>query len=242
MSAGADPSPSVVQTEPAAGPRVPRLELFATLLLAVAATLTAWSSFESAKWNGVQATAFSEAGAARVESTRAATLAGQQTTVDVITFTQWLEALREDVLEDPEARAELRASGYQPDPQTVSGFLYLRFRPEFRPAVQSWLAERPVENAAAAATPFQTDAYVLEAAERADELLVIAEDRAQAARNANQRSDDYVLTTVAFALVLFFAAVSTKLVRERNQLIAFGLAVVTLLAAAVVLVTFPVEI
>ena len=62
------------------------LELAATVLLAVAAIMTAWAGFESAKWGGVQATLFSEAGANRTESTRFSTLAGQLAQVDISTW------------------------------------------------------------------------------------------------------------------------------------------------------------
>ena len=56
-----------------------RVELVATIVLAVATILTAWSGFQSGKWGGEQAVNFSEAGAARTESTRTDTLAGQLT-------------------------------------------------------------------------------------------------------------------------------------------------------------------
>jgi hypothetical protein len=61
-------------------------------LLAIAALLAAWTGFQATKWGGVQANSYSQAGASRVESTRNSTLAGQQTTIDVISFTQWLQA------------------------------------------------------------------------------------------------------------------------------------------------------
>ena len=43
------------------------LELLATILLAIAAVATAWSSYQSSRWSGVQAIDFSHANAARVE-------------------------------------------------------------------------------------------------------------------------------------------------------------------------------
>ena len=39
------------------------LELAATILMAVAAIMTAWTAFQSTKWGGVQADKFAEAGA-----------------------------------------------------------------------------------------------------------------------------------------------------------------------------------
>ena len=69
-----------------------RIEVVATVLLAVAAVLTAWTTFESTKWGGVQADSYSRGGALRTESTRFATFAGQQAQVDIALFMGWLTA------------------------------------------------------------------------------------------------------------------------------------------------------
>jgi hypothetical protein len=88
---------------------------------------------QAAKWSGVQATSFSQAGASRVESTRLTGLAGQQVTIDVIAFTQWLEAMNAEGRLTPSDATETPT----PDPKALSGFLYGRFRPELRSAVGS---------------------------------------------------------------------------------------------------------
>ena len=54
-----------------------RFELLEAIVLSVAAVLAAWTGFQSAKWSGVQANSYSQAGASRVESTKASALAGQ---------------------------------------------------------------------------------------------------------------------------------------------------------------------
>jgi hypothetical protein len=64
-----------------------RFELFEAIVLAIAAVLTAWAAFQATKWTGVQADDYSRAAAARTESTRASTQAGELTTVDADTFT-----------------------------------------------------------------------------------------------------------------------------------------------------------
>lgn len=69
--------------------RSERLELAATIVLSFAVVLTAWSAFEAGKWSGVQAIKFSEAGAARIESARLDTLAGQLTQLDIAVFSDW---------------------------------------------------------------------------------------------------------------------------------------------------------
>jgi len=216
-----------------------RVELVATVVLALAAIATAWSAFQSSKWSGDQAILFSEASAARTESARASATAGQLTQIDVGVFVDWLAALDTDVRS---GAVEIAAGQpYQPDPDTLSGFLFSRFREEFRPAVQAWLDTAPLTDPNAPKTPFEMPEYTLEAAMQADALLVEAEEKAAGARRANQNSDNYVLTGVLFALVLFFAGVSSKLKRRRNLSIMMGLAVLGLVTGIVTVLLLPIH-
>ncbi|TDI57484.1 MAG: hypothetical protein E2O96_00185, partial [Acidobacteria bacterium] len=92
-----------------------RVELIATILMALAAIFTAWAAFQSAKWSGEQATSFSRAGAARTESTRFDTRAGQQAGIDVAIFTSWLDAINAEVRAG-EVERVTSASDYVPTP------------------------------------------------------------------------------------------------------------------------------
>jgi hypothetical protein len=215
-----------------------RVELVATIVLAVATILTAWSGFESGKWGGEQAVNFSEAGAARTESTRADTLAGQLTQIDVAMYIDWVTAISTDLADGTVTATEL--SPFSPVKGTVSGFLYLRFREEFLPAVDAWLAEDPIGNPTAPKTPFTMEEYVVAKGVEADALTALADEKAAAARTANQNGDNYVLTMVLFASVLFFAGVSSKMNRPRNRVIILGFGLVTLTVGMVILVSLPI--
>lgn len=216
-----------------------RIELVATIVMSLAAILTAWAAFQSAKWSGEQSISFARAGAARTESTRFDTLAGQQTGIDVAVFTSWLDAVNSDVANG------LIETGpgipYTPAEGTLSGFLFQRMRPEFEPAMDAWLELWTADRATAPPTPFAMEEYQLAAAQEADRLLQAADDHAEDALNHNQASDNYVLTVVAYALVLFFAGVSSKLVAQRNRLIAISLALVMFLGATVVVFSLPIH-
>jgi hypothetical protein len=200
-----------------------RAELLATILLAVAAVATAWSSYQSARWSGVQANDYSGASAARIESTRAATEAGQETQVDVLTFTQWVDAY---------AKGETR----------LANFYYDRFRPEFKPAVEAWVATRPLRTPNAPSSPFVMPQYRLATKAEAAARLAKAETTAAEAREANQRSDNYVLAVVLFAASLFFAGISTKLTLPHQRLAVLSLGWLLFLGTAVWLATFPVTV
>jgi hypothetical protein len=223
------PSPVATenQRDPARGGRLlrfhPHLELLATILLAVAAVATAWSSYQSARWSGVQAIDFSRANAARVESTRAATEAGQQTQVDVLTFTQWVNA-------------------YAAGESRLADFYRRRFRSEFKPAVNAWIGTHPLKNPKAPATPFSMPQYKLKAKAESETLLAEAELSTAEARQSNQRSDNYVLAVVMFAASLFFAGISTKLSMPKQRVALLILGYLLFAGTAIWLATFPVTI
>lgn len=235
-----DPQPLIVSVMDNSTRLHGRLELVAAVMLALAAVTTAWAAFQSTKWSGVQADSYSQASAARVESTRASTEAGQLVAIDVNTFTSWVAALSAE--ERAGTPTGLGPDGtYTPRPGTESGFLYARFRDEFRPAAEAWLATRPLANPDAPRTPFAMPEYHLEARDRAAELEQRAEDLVTQARTANQNGDNYVLMTIIFALVLLFAGISTNLDNARAQQTLVSAAAVVFVIGAVIVATFPKE-
>lgn len=199
------------------------LELVSTVLIAVAAVATAWSGYQSTRWSGEQAIAFSRANASRLESTRASAFANAQTQIDVATFTQWIDAFALDETE-------------------LADFYFRRFREEFKPAVDAWLATKPRTNPDAPLTPFAMPEYQLEARDEADRLEAEATAAAEDASTFNQRSDNYVLAVVLFALSLFFAGVSTRLPTTRSKGAILALGCLTFLATLAWVATFPVNV
>jgi hypothetical protein len=200
-----------------------RVELFATMLLAVAAVATAWGTYQSSRWRGEQAADSTKATAAHIESSQASTRAGQLTQVDIATFTQWIDA-------DVAGNSKL------------AQFYRRRFRKEFRPAFAAWIATSPRTNPTAPLSPFAMRQYNVAEAVRAERLNTAAGVQTDAAGEANQRSGDYVLSVVLFAVALFFAGMATKLgsLGKREVLLVLGW--VVFLATAAWVATFPVTI
>ena len=215
-----------------------RVELVATIAIAIATILTAWSAFQAGKWGGTQAINFSEAGAARTESTRADTTAGQLIQIDVAMYLDWVAALAEESREG--IITSFEDGNFDPVPGTVSGFLALRFRDEFVPAVDAWIATDPVNNSDAPKTPFVMEEYVVAKSLEADELSALAVQKSTDARDANQNGDNYVLTMVLFASVLFFSGVSSKMGSHRNQILMLSFGVIVLVAGIVIVSTLPI--
>ena len=203
--------------------RLERFELAATVLLALATVATAWSGYQASRWNGEQAKAFSRASALRIESAKADSLANAQTQVDVATFTQWVDA-------------------YAREETELADFYFRRFRTEFKPAVDAWIATRPRRNPNAPLTPFAMPQYRLEARASAEQLEEEAEAWSARGRTNVQRATSYVLGVVLFAAALFFAGISTKLATPRLRRVVLGFGLVVFVATVAWMTTFPVSI
>lgn len=215
-----------------------RLEQIASIVLAIAVVLTAWAAFEAGKWSGQQSIHFSDAGKLRTESTRSDTRAGQLAQIDVAMYIDWITALSNDIRDGliPEISS---AAQYQPTQGTVSGFLYLRVRDEFRPALESWLATDPTNNPNAPPTPFDMEEYVLVDAVAAQRLAEEADTAGVLAREANQNGDNYVLTAVLFAAVLFFSGVASRLENRWNRRLVNLIGIIGVAVGVIILIQLP---
>ena len=71
-----EPTPTAAPAEPTVTRQRRIIEIFAAVLLALAAVAAAWAGYQSARWGGVQATETAESGAARLESSRASATGG----------------------------------------------------------------------------------------------------------------------------------------------------------------------
>jgi hypothetical protein len=197
-------------------------ELLATILLSMAAVATAWSGYQAARWHGEQARAQSASIAARVESTRAANVANRQGEIDVLLFTQWVDA-------------------YARHQEALAAFYRKRFRPEFQPAFNAWVATKPRENADAPLSPFALPQYKLAATATSDRLEARAAAFSARVGRYIQRADNYSLAVVLFATSLFFAGISTRLRSSKPRLVVLGLGYTLFLASLIWVATFPVS-
>ena len=198
-------------------------ELLVTVLLVVAALATSWSSYQATRWNGEQAAAAGRTSAIRIEAARAQGLAQAQTQVDVATFIAWADADR---------GGNTRLADFYLD----------RFRDEFRPAYDAWMATAPLTTPGAPPTPFAMDEYRLAARDEAERLDNAAESSAAEVRLDIQRASNYVLTVVLYAVVLFFAGMSTRLRNPRLRWVMTLVGSAVLIAALAWIATFPVSV
>ena len=200
-----------------------RTELIATALLALAAVATAWSGYQATRWNGEQTKASSRTNAIRIDAARAQGLAEAQKEVDVATFIQWVDAYAQGQTE-------------------LTDFYLRRFRAEFKPAFNAWLATKPLTNRNAPLTPFVMPQYKLAAEEEAAQLDAEAELSSAVVRRNIQRASNYVLGVVLFSVSLFFAGMSTRLGDLRLRRIALGVGCTMFIGTVIWLATQPISI
>jgi hypothetical protein len=200
-----------------------RVELVATVLLSLAAVATAWSGYQSTRWNEEQTQASARANALRIASAKAAGRANTETEVDVASFTQWVNA-------------------YALHETQLANFYFKRFRAEFRPAVLAWVATKPLKNPAAPLTPFAMPQYKLSTQAQADRLEARAEVNAAEMRWYIQRASNYVLGVVLFASALFFAGMSTKLSSRGPRVALLTIGCIVFVLTVIWIATSPVSV
>jgi hypothetical protein len=208
------------EVHPTTSTRERWLEIAAALMLSLATLGIAWSGYQAAKWSGLQARRYTQASTARSFANRAATLGAQDRTQDLLNFNRWLEVTT--------------------DGDTDLSSLYeRRFRDEFRPAFEKWLAEDPLHNVNAIPSPLREPNYVLGNAQKADKLNKLGDVRFEQGKEATEHADDYVFVTVFFAIVLFFAGISLRFSWMPMRLLIMGIGTVILLYGGLRLLSLP---
>ena len=198
-----------------------RVEILEAILLAIVAVATAWSGYETARWDGRQAHLYGLSSKERAAENRASTLSGQQRLYDTSTFGFWLQ---EKAQGDHEAAALFER----------------RFRPEYRIAFRAWLRTDPLHNPRAPAGPVFMPEYHNAAAERAALYDRQASANFEEGTTARERGDHYLRNTVLLATVLFLTALAQKFKVMRVRLSLIGVAACLLVVGLYFVFTYPV--
>ena len=192
-----------------------RLEIATVIILGFGALATAWSGYQGSLWDGIQSSNYTQASGARTTSAQQRTAANQFRLADLSVFESYIEATIDGN-------------------QEVADFYEQRFRDEFRPAFDAWMALDPLANPDAPATPLTMPEYQLAPDAEADRLEARADELFAAGEDANTVSDIYTLTTLLFAAVLFFAAISERFEYPRAQVVLLVMAGIGLVGGLVV--------
>ena len=193
--------------KPANSPQRKWIEPVVAVLMALTTLCTAWCSYQSAAWTRQSNRLMNESNA--VER-RAALLDVQGSQALIIHTSMFMQLL-----------AAQHAGNEQ-----LATFYAERFPPDVKQAYEAWLAQKPFENRAADAHPFVPNLYEVRGTKEASTARADAAQRVAQAREAGNRSGQYLANTVLFATVLFFAGTAGKFEQPRVRLFAavFGVA------------------
>src|SRR4051794_17744833 len=198
-----------------------RLELGAVLLLALTTLATAWCGYQAARWSGEQSEHYARASATRIKAQQAATRAGQLRIDDLLYFNGWLDA-------------------HEAGNTRLAAIYRTRFRPEIMPAYRAWLAQRPFTNPRTVPGPLYLPQYRSADLARSAKLDAAADQLYQEGTAAKSYDDKYILSTVFFAAVLFFAGISLRVDWRPLRIAVLGMALALLTGGVVFVLTLPV--
>lgn len=199
------------------------VEVATAILLSVAGLASAWASYQSALWGGVQASHYARATAKTTEASQLAIIDGQRAGHDELMFMAWLSAASDG--------DEKRMAFYQ-----------RRFSPELRAIFLPWRARYPADmrDATVDAVPpkqLQRSEHAEGRAARA--LMAAAADELVAGDEANSHGDRFVASTVVLSTVLFLGGIAGLFRRNSVRLAVLGLAGLMAVAALLFLATLP---
>jgi hypothetical protein len=221
----ASDAPASSNGEDAAAPPVSRrerrIEIVTVAILAFAALATAWSGYQASLWDGIQSSNYTQASGSRTAAAQQRSAANQFRLADLSVFENYIDAV---LVED----------------EAVADFYFQRFRPEFRVGFDAWIALDPMNNPDAPPSPFAMSEYQVAQDAEAERLETRADELFAAGEEANTISDVYTLTTLLFAAVLFFAAISERFEYYIAQVILLAIAGVGLLVGIGIAVGQPI--
>lgn len=202
-------------TEHAESRATDRRQLFAAIVLGLAAVLTALSSFSSSVAGGDAANLRTDAGRTLADANFFFSQANQVEAGDQVLFVAYAQA-------------------NQQDDEDLQTFLLGAMRPVMQDAI-TWWAENDD-----AVTPFdevEGNPYVLEDLDTANARQDEADAQVAKAEAADHKATQFDLATVLLALTLFFAGVATLFRRRVVTWLLLGVSVASLGCGAGLLLT-----
>lgn len=191
------------------------LSIVAAILLGIAATLTAFSAYQSGLRDGEVLDGYNASSTALNDANYFYNQVNQTFAADQELFVQF-------------------ATVAQTGPPEAANYITTLMRPELVDAVDWWQAD------ADAITPFDDDPdnpYVIAEIAEAERLTAESEKAYDEATAAGDIGDKFELATVLLALTLFFAGIATLFSRRLVAISLLGVSLVALLAGGAQLAT-----
>lgn len=181
---------------------------------------TAWSGYQSAKWDGHQALLYGTSARLRVEAAETREEARQLQVYDALTLNAWIEAKQRH------------------DPNLVAIY-QRRFSPEFRVAFEAWLKMDPLNNPKAPIGPAFIPEYRNARLVQAQQLGEQATAAFTEGTEARETAEKYVRITVLLATILFLTALAQRFKIRKVRVGLFLVAAALMLYALVTVAAYP---
>lgn len=196
-----------------------RLEIYNTIILAVATLCAAWCSYQGSLWNGIETFRLADFSNYSRVSQQMLIRSDQAKTMDEAAIISFMDA----VLDKDKKRVDYMLKG---------------LRPELSRVLSNWMQSNDLNDSTASRNPMLTTAYLELMKTRTDEVEKMnakASEAFNGGNKANLISDTYSFLTVMFSTVMFLSAITTKLVRPFPSLLL--LVISALICIAVLSVT-----
>ena len=201
-------------------PRERKLELAVTVLLSVSALLSAWSAYHSTRLGGQESLYNTRSSVLQLQAFRAEQQSTQQSQADLGAFERWL------------------AASFAGDTARAT-FIQQRFSDRLASAFTAWSALSPLTDEDAPGSPLETELY-----NKPDETAAAKyEERAQraedAAAEAGEAAENYVLAVVLLAAALFLLGIQTRIGIFELRLAMSGIAATLVIGTTLWILTLP---
>lgn len=201
-----------------------RSESINIVILSLSAVAITWCSYQSNLWSGIQTFRLARVNATFREAQEKTMTIIEGQLLDGSVIVTFMNAVVAN--DTPKARMYIERS-----------------RPEIGSVLNAWLKEDPLHNKNAAIHPAATEEYRMLIKEKfADVERLRAKGSAlwDEAEVANMNSDNYVLLTVIFSVIMFFCGVATKMDNQkRAYMMNVASAIVFIIMVLIVITKMP---
>lgn len=166
------------------------IEILAVILLGIATVGSAWCGYQASRWSGEQGDLSRQASDLDIEANRLTGIATQQVAYDASVLADYAQALATE----QDRLADFYRSSL--------------VRPEFLPLLDEW--EDEVAAGDAPGNLFEEEDYLDDQFGAALAIQEQSEAVTQDGQAAGRTGDSYVLTTIFFAIALFFSGVTSS--------------------------------
>lgn len=179
-----------------------------------------YSSYEAHLWSGIQTFLLRDVNKDSLQTAKEELTQGQRTMIDVMTFTQYSNALIKNE-------------------QNLTNFYYNRFTPEMKSAVDAWLQTDPLKNPNAPSSPFVMSEYNKTHVLLAQQFEAKTDLELQQAQQANHNSSNYVFLSVLYSSALFIDGVIGRTSNKRLGQVLLYITMAITIIATVLLIQIP---